>query len=169
MNTSMKKLKYILAITLLLTAGAASAEEPMVLPIYRLAMDMAVKAAQASIAACRKQGLSVAVTIIDRGGHIQVALRDTLAMPITVPISKQKAYAALNFNSPTSVLESRFNTPYGPVKLDGLIAAAGGLPITAGSTILGGIGVSGAPSGTTDEACAAAGLKAIMDDIEMEM
>lgn len=163
----MKKLTLFLVTLALLPSGIAQAEEPLMLPIQRLAMNMAVKAAQASIAACRKQGLSVAVTIIDRGGHTQVALRDTLAMPITVPISKQKAYAALNFNSPTSVLEKRFTTPYGPAKIDGLITSAGGLPITAGSTILGGIGVSGAPSGKTDEACAAAGLKAITDDLEM--
>ncbi len=165
----MKKLILMLTMAALLPSGAAQAEEPMILPIQRLAMGMAVKAAQATIAACRKEGLSIAVTIVDRGGHTQVTLRDTLAMPITVPISKQKAYAALNFNTPTSALESRFTTPYGPAKLDGIIAAAGGLPITAGSTILGAIGVSGAPSGETDEACAAAGLKAITDDLEMAM
>ena len=165
----MKKLTLMLALAILLPAGAAQAEGTMILPIQRLAMDMAVKAAQATIAACRKEGLSVAVTIIDRGGHAQVVLRDSLAMPITVPISKQKAYAALNFNSPTSALESRFTSPFAPPKIDGLITSAGGLPITAGSTILGGIGVSGAPSGETDEACAAADLKAIIDDIEMEM
>ncbi|MEA1888294.1 MAG: heme-binding protein [Pseudomonadota bacterium] len=165
----MKKLVLMLTMAALLPSGAARAEEPMVLPIQRLAMGMAVKAAQATIAACRKEGLSVAVTIIDRGGHAQVVLRDSLAMPITVPISKQKAYAALNFNSPTSALESRFTSPFAPPKIDGLITSAGGLPITAGSTILGGIGVSGAPSGETDEACAAAGLKAITDDLEMAM
>ncbi len=163
----MKKLTLILFFVALLPSGMSQAEEPVMLPIQRMAMNMAVKAAQATITACRKEGLSVAVTIIDRGGHTQVTLRDTLAMPITVPISKQKAYAALNFNSPTSALEKRFTTPYGPAKIDGLITSAGGLPITAGSTILGGIGVSGAPSGKTDEACAAAGLKAITDDLEM--
>ena len=166
----MKKRTLMLTMAALLSSGAAQADDaPMVLPIQRLAMDMAVKAAQATIAACRKEGLSVAVTIIDRGGDAQVVLRDSLAMPITVPISKGKAYAALNFNSPTSALEDRFKQPYAPPSIGGLITSAGGLPITAGSTILGGIGVSGAPSGETDEACAAAGLKAINDDLEMAM
>ena len=165
----MKKFVILLTLAALLPTTNTQAEEPLLLPIQRLAMHMAVKAAQASIVACRKEGLSVAVTIIDRGGHTQVTLRDTLAMPITVPISKQKAYAALNFNAATSELESRFKTPFGPAKLDGMIIGAGGLPITAGSTILGAIGVSGAPSGKTDEACAAAGLKAITDDLEMAM
>jgi len=167
----MKKFTLMLAMAaLIIPASAALAEEePMVIPIQRLAMNMAVKAAQATIAACQKEGLSVAVTIIDRGGQTQVTLRDTLAMPITVEISKGKAFAALNFNTPSSELEGRFTAPFGPPAIGGLITSAGGLPITAGSTILGGIGVSGAPSGETDEACAAAGLKAINDDLEMAM
>jgi uncharacterized protein GlcG (DUF336 family) len=159
----------IIAVSLLSSGIGYAEEEPATLPVQRLTMGLAVKAAQATIAACRKEGLNVAVTIIDRGGHSQVVMRDTMAMPITVPISKQKAYAALNFNSPTSELESRFTSPFSPPKLDGLITSAGGLPITAGSSILGGIGVSGAPSGETDEACAKAGLDAINTDLEMAM
>ena len=162
------KLKLVAAaVTAVLSFSAARAEEPVALPIMRLHMDLAVKAAQAAIDACRTQGLSVAVTVVDRGGHVQAALRDTLAMPITVPVSQQKAYAALNFNTPPSELEGRFTSPFSPGKLEGLILSAGGLPIAAASTILGGIGVSGAPSGETDEACARAGLDTISTDLEM--
>ena len=153
----------------LMSANAIAEDEPVALPIMRLNMDLAVTAAQATIEACREQGVSIAVSIVDRGGHVQVAMRDTLAMPITIPISQQKAYAALNFNAPTSELEGRFESPFSPGKLDGLILSAGGLPITAVSTILGGIGVSGAPSGVTDEECAQAGLDAISLDLEMGM
>ncbi len=153
----------------LLSTSAVAQEEPVALPIMRLNMDLAVTAAQATIEACRAEGVSIAVSIVDRGGHVQVALRDTLAMPITIPISQQKAYAALNFNAATSELEGRFESPFSPGKLEGLILSAGGLPITAASTILGGIGVSGAPSGVTDEQCAQAGLDAIMLDLEMGM
>lgn len=163
----MKKLLPRLAPLLLATSIGAHAEEPVALPIMRLHMDLANTAAKAAIEACRAQGLSIAVTVVDRGGHVQVTLRDTLAMPITVPISQQKAYAALNFNSPTSALEGRFESPFSPGKLDGVILHAGGLPIAAASTILGGIGVSGAPSGETDEACAQAGLAAIETELEM--
>lgn len=165
----MKKLTLMIAAAALLPTTAVQADDPAVLPVQRLNMNLAVKAAQATIEACRKEGLSVAVTIVDRGGASQVLLRDTLAMPITEPISKQKAFAAMNFNSPTSQLEGRFTSPFSPPKIDGLITSAGGLPITAGSTIVGGIGVSGAPSGETDEACAKAGLDAINTDLEMAM
>ena len=42
----------------------------------------------------------------------------------------------------------------------------GGLPIEAGGAVLGAIGVSGAPGGDADEACAKAGIKAIEEAIE---
>ena len=165
----MKKIALLFASASLLATGVVRAEEPVALTVQRLHVDLAVKAAQATIAHCRKKGLNVAVTIIDRGGHVQASIRDTLAMPITVPISKQKAYAAMNFNLPTSDLEGRFSSPFSPGKLEGLIMSAGGLPISAASTIMGGIGVSGAPSGETDQECAQAGLDAINADLEMGM
>jgi uncharacterized protein GlcG (DUF336 family) len=45
-------------------------------------------------------------------------------------------------------------------------ALAGAIPIEAGGSLLGAIGVSGAPGGEADEACAKAGLAAIADDLE---
>jgi uncharacterized protein GlcG (DUF336 family) len=39
--------------------------------------------------------------------------------------------------------------------------------IEAGGSLLGGIGVSGAPGGSEDERCAAAGIEAIREDIEL--
>ena len=72
------------------------------------------------------------------------------------------------FNSPTSQLEGRFKGAYQVPKLDGLLVSAGGIPIDVGGNILGGIGVSGAPSGLTDEKCAKAGLDAVKTDLEME-
>jgi len=160
----------LISLVLALPLGAVAQEEkPVVLPIHRLTMDMAVRMGQATIEACRKEGVSIAVTIIDRGGHPQVVLRDTLAMDLTLPISKMKAYTAMSFNSPTSQLGDRFPGSYSVPKLDSVIVSAGGLPIAAGSTILGGIGVSGAPSGETDEMCAKAGVDAIITDLEMAM
>jgi uncharacterized protein GlcG (DUF336 family) len=47
-----------------------------------------------------------------------------------------------------------------------VMAIGGGLLIEAGGSTLGGIGVSGAPGGEADDACASAGIKAIADAIE---
>lgn len=142
-------------------------EQPVTVSIKRISLDMAFTAAKATIDACRKEGVQIAVTIIDRGGHPQVVLRDVLAMDLTLNISRQKAYTAMSFNTPTSGLGGRFTEPFSIGKVKGLVMSAGGLPINAGGNIFGGIGVSGAPSGKTDEKCAQAGLDAIIDDLEM--
>ena len=154
------------AIAFTTPAVAAEQEAAATVPIPRLAMDLAMKMAKAGIDACRKQGLNVAVTVIDRGGHPQVVLRDTLAMDLTLTISKQKAYTAMSFNAPTSQLEGRFPGAYSVPKVDGLLIAAGGLPVTGGGAIIGGIGVSGAPTGQQDEKCAQAGIDAIKFELE---
>lgn len=39
-------------------------------------------------------------------------------------------------------------------------------PVEAGGSVLGAIGVSGAPNGEADDSCARAGIKAIADAIE---
>ena len=158
------------ALMLTVCGTSASADDgPVLVPIQRLALDYAVTAATTAIAECRKQGMNISVAVVDRGGTLQVLMRDTLAMPISAEIAEQKAYAALNFNSPTSAMEDRFTSPFSPGKLPGLIISAGAVPVTAAGNIVGAIGVSGAPSGTVDEACANAGLEAITDDLEMAL
>lgn len=164
----LKKVTPGILIFAVLSAPAVAGEERMTVPIKRLTLETALRIAQGAISACRKEGVQIAVTVVDRGGHAQVVLRDVLAMDITLPISKQKAHTAMAFNSPLSQLQGRFKTPYQVPKIDGLVLGAGGIPINVGGTILGGIGVSGAPSGEVDEKCAKAGLEAVLDDLEME-
>ena len=128
----MKKILFG-GITFLLSLASlpALAEQPVTVPIQRLSLDTAIKAAQAAIAECRKQGVQVAVTIVDRGGHPQVVLRDVLAMDLTLPISRDKAYTALSFNTPTAGLIQRLEHANSIGKIDGVIASQGGLPVTA--------------------------------------
>jgi len=166
----MKYLKIVLILPLLfsLTSNVYSADDAPTLSVKRLKMETALRIAQAAIKQCRKEGVQIAVTVVDRSGHAQVVLRDVLAMDITLPISKQKAHTAMAFNSDLSKMEDRFTKPFQVGKLEGLIVAAGGIPINIGGSILGGIGVSGAPSGLTDEKCAKAGLAAVSEDLEME-
>lgn len=157
----------VLGLLLVPFAATQAADQPPLVTIKRLSMEMALKLAQATVAQCRKEGVQVAVTVVDRGGHPQVVLRDVLAPDLTLTISRQKAYTALSFNSPTSALDTRFTTPFSVGKVEGLVFSAGGLPISAGGAIVGGVGVSGAPSGETDERCARAGLETIQTDLEM--
>jgi len=149
------------------SATEVGAEQPVMVTIKRMSLETALAIAKATIAQCRKEGVQVAVTVVDRGGHPQAILRDVLAPDITLTISKQKAYTAMAFNSATSALEGRVTAPYAFAKVDGLVMSAGGLPISAGGSLVGGVGVSGAPSGKLDESCAQAGIDAVRADLEM--
>ncbi len=165
----MKHIKLLSLIPLIfLLSNSVQAEEPLTISIKRMKLETALRIAQAAITQCRKEGVQIAVTVVDRSGHAQVTLRDVLAMDITLEISKQKAHTAMAFNAALSTMEDRFTKPFQVAKLDGLIISAGGIPINIGGSILGGIGVSGAPSGKTDEKCAKAGLAAVSEDLEME-
>lgn len=156
-----------LSVGLVSSAGLAQEDQPTLVDVKRMSMDVALRIAQAAIKQCREEGVQVAVTVVDRGGHPQVVLRDVLAMDITVPISRQKAHTAMAFNSPTSELEGRFKSPFSVAKLEGLLMAAGGVPVQAAGNIVAGVGVSGAPSGEIDEKCARAGVEAVKADLEM--
>ena len=48
------------------------------------------------------------------------------------------------------------------------MAIAGGVVVRAKGSLVGGIGVSGAPGGDADEVCAKAGAAAIADALELE-
>lgn len=161
----MKKLLISTLLGASLFAQTAQAEQPLMVNIKRLSLESAMTIAKATIDACREKGIQVGVTVVDRGGHPQAVLRDVLAPDLTLAISKEKAYTALSFSVPTSQLAERSNTPIGAV--DGITMSAGGLPITAAGEMVGAVGVSGAPSGKTDEACAQAGIDAIAADLEM--
>jgi uncharacterized protein GlcG (DUF336 family) len=135
-----------------------------------LTLETATKAAQAALESCRKAGYQVGVAIVDRAGVTQVFLRDRFAGAHTVSVAADKAWTAASFRIPTTELSKE--TQAGRA-MSGLRAAprvmaiGGGLPIEAAGSTVGAIGVSGAPGGDADDACAQAGIDAILMDIEM--
>ena len=147
------------------TPAMADEEKTMFVSVKRLSAEAAISAATAAMLECRKQGYQATATVVDKNGIVQAVARDTLAPPVSIPISKAKAYTSVNFSADTSSMESRPNTGVG--MFDGVLMSAGGVVINVGGVIYGAIGVSGAPSGQTDEECAKAGVKAIAEDLEM--
>jgi uncharacterized protein GlcG (DUF336 family) len=146
----------------------AGAESPTY-TVRQLTEETALKAAQAALASCRASGYQVAVAVVDRAGLPQVVLRDRFAGAHTVDVSVNKAWTAASTRTSTAEIQ-RITRPgeamSGLRNVPRVIALAGGLPIEGGGSVLGAIGVSGAPGGEADEACAKAGLKAIADDLE---
>lgn len=134
-----------------------------------LTPETALAAASAALQSCRKQGYQVGVAVVDRSGLTQVLLRDRFAGAHTVEVATNKAWTAASFRTATSDLarETQPGMPMSGLRsLPRVLAAGGGLVIEAGGSTLGAIGVSGAPGGEADDACARAGMAAIRDSIE---
>jgi len=134
--------------------------------VSRVSADVANSIAVGAVKACREKGIPISVTVVDRNGIVQVQMRDTTAPPVSLEISKKKAYTAIMFNAKGSQLEGRANSPLQTMNV-GLAFMAGSTTIEAGGKIYGAIGVSGAPDGMVDEECAVAGLETVIDDLEM--
>jgi uncharacterized protein GlcG (DUF336 family) len=135
-----------------------------------LTPETALKAAQAALKKCRDSGYQATIAVVDRMGVTQVLLRDRFAGPHTVDMASAKAWTAASFRFSTAQLEdaTQAGKPQSGIRnRPGVAAVAGGLTIEASGSLLGAIGVSGAPGGREDEACAAAGIAAIREDIEL--
>ena len=151
--------------------AAPAAAEKMLDSFMSLSVAGAQKAAQAALAHCQKEGFTVAVAVVDRGGQPLVMLRDPLAGAHTSQTAINKASTAVSFRTDTTELAetTQAGKPSSGIRqLPNVIAVGGGVVIRAKGSIVGGIGVSGAPGGDSDEACAKAGMAAINDAIELE-
>lgn len=156
------------AVTVLALAPVAHAQDATV-AFRNLTPETALSAAQAALRKCRDSGWQVAIAVVDRGGITQALLRDRFAGAHTPQTAVGKAWTAASFRTETSVL-ARLSQPGEPQSgirhLPGVVAVGGGIPIEAQGSILGAIGVSGAPEGDSDDLCARAGIEAIRERIE---
>ena len=156
---------------LLLAALASSAHaQDATYAVRLLSPETALKAAQAALKSCRDRGFQAAVAVVDRMGVVQVLLRDRFAGPHTPDMATAKAYTAVSFRTNTTELAeaSQAGRPASGIRhRPGVAAVGGGMMIEASGSLLGAIGVSGAPGGREDDACAAAGIAAIREDIEL--
>jgi uncharacterized protein GlcG (DUF336 family) len=161
------KIGRIAALAGLLVAGVAQADATI--EIKLMTPETALKAAQAALKSCRDAGYQVAVTVVDRMGVAQVLLRDRYAGAHTPRMARAKAWSAVSFRTNTTALAdlTQAGKPQSGVRqLPGVAAVGGGMLIEASGSLLGAIGVSGAPGGDADDKCAAAGIAAIREDIE---
>ncbi|MDH3673314.1 MAG: heme-binding protein [Gammaproteobacteria bacterium] len=162
----MKKFTIMLALTL---AGVMPAAAEQALIGFRvLSPETALELARASLADCRKRGYQVAVAVVDRFGVAQVVLRDRFAGPHTPETARRKAWTAVSFRTDTLTMaeETQAGKPQsGARRITDALMIGGGVPVEAGGSIVGGIGISGAPGGEADDACARAGIEAIAGKI----
>ena len=135
--------------------------------VKQISMELARDIAQKAIEACRKEGYQVSAVVVDRSGSPQAILRDTLAPKFTIEIAEKKANAVVLSGVASSVFrKNRSDIRMEMDHVTGIAMMDGGLPINAGGYFLGAIGVSGAPGGDKDEACAAKALEALTERLE---
>ena len=133
-----------------------------------LSLATALTIATTAIETCKGQGYRVSATIVGREGQVIVQLRGDDTGPHTIENSLKKAYTSRTFRIPSGDFVQRVkdNPTTGAVHLSGIVAAQGALPIKIGDEVIGAVGVSGAPGGEKDEACAKAGLDKVADQLK---
>jgi uncharacterized protein GlcG (DUF336 family) len=165
----MRTLAVIVAMALALGAAPAVAGDEALVIYKSLSPEVALEAAQAALEKCRDNGFQIAVAVVDRFGQPQVMLRDRFAGLPAPDTAVAKAYTALSFRAATTDLSKSIKSGQldaGLARLPRVSMLGGGLMIEAAGTLLGGIGVSGAPGGDKDDECAKAGIDAIQDKLD---
>lgn len=145
------------------TPSNEAAQAPRSLRERGPALAPALIAAQTAVEACEDRGYQVTVVVVDSAGLPVVVLSGNGAAAITQSIAMGKAVSSVRNGKPSAELaaEARANP-----ELAARLAAdpqqgpqrGGGIPILAGTTVIGAIAVSGSPDPGWDVECARQGL-----------
>ena len=136
--------------------GQALTRRDMSLQIARVMAD-------ASVAACQKEGsTNITVAVVDRSGDLVLLHRSDSANPHNGELARRKAYTARTYGMTTLQFRDRTVTGefVGQRMLSDVVALGGGVPIRIGNELIGAIGLSGSPMQEVDEKCANAGIAA---------
>ncbi|MFD7030170.1 heme-binding protein [Streptomyces sp. NPDC059917] len=142
-------------------ATAKKADDKNFTTSTHLTIDAATRAAQAALQAAEKENQKVTVAVVDRNGNTIVTLRGDGAGPQSYESAQRKAYTAVSWNAPTSVLAGRLAQTPNLKDIPGTLFLGGGTPVQAKGAPVAGIGVAGAPSGDLDEKFAKAGADSL--------
>jgi len=164
----MKRLIKSAAAATFIALPAAAQDEGAFVTFQVMKPEVAFEMAQAAMQNCRDQGYQVGVTVVDRFGIPQVFLRDRFAGLHVYETSRRKAWTAVSFRESTTALNDATQPgtiSQGIRQLSEALPLGGGLVVEGAATIVGAIGVSGAPSPEADDVCAQAGIDAVADQI----
>lgn len=167
-----KLLATALASFLLASTTTAQAEEeakkaPDAINVKQISMELAGDIAREAVLACREKGYNVSAVVVDRSASVQAVLRDTMASRFSIPIAEDKANAVIM----SGVSSADFRANRADIKdemnqVEGILVLDGGLKIESGGSLLGAVGVSGAPGGDKDAECAQAALDKLAERLE---
>jgi uncharacterized protein GlcG (DUF336 family) len=160
-----RSMGVLAALGFALVAGQASAQSALISE-HTITVDAALKMATAALEKCRADGYKVSITVLNRHARPTLQLADDGISPHTYENSQRKAYTAFTTKQPSLEMTKRAQPGLsGFLLLDRVTAIEGGLPIMAGKELVGSIGISGAPGGDKDAACAQVGIDKIAKDL----
>jgi uncharacterized protein GlcG (DUF336 family) len=151
-----------------LAVGFVATADAQLVTQKALSLNMAVTIAQTAIATCKSQGYAVSAHVVGRNGEVLVAMRGDGTAPHTMENSMKKAYTARTLRIPSGQFAQNVkgNPTAGQLFLTNFVPAQGALPIKVGDETIGAIGVSGAPGGDKDEACAKTGIDRVAAELK---
>ena len=140
---------------------------------YTVPLSLALEAATAAVRVCAQHGYRVTATVVDMDGVPQVTLRGDGATIHTAESSFEKAYTVVTlgpiFDLDTSgkFFDLTKTSPYAPrlATMRNVMALPGAVAFKSKNSIVGALGVGGAPGGDKDEVCAQAGVAKVADRI----
>jgi uncharacterized protein GlcG (DUF336 family) len=158
----------IAALALVSALGGGIAANAQLAVHKDLTLGIATTMATTAIETCKAQGYNVSVHVLGRNGEVILGLRGDGTNPTTLENSMKKAYTARTFRRPSGEFAKgvQGNPAAGALYLTNIVPAQGALPITVDGDTIGAIGVSGAPGGDKDEACAKAGLDKVSAELK---
>ena len=152
----------VLPVAIALAPSLANANADALITERTISLSAALEMATTSLDRCRADGYKVTITVLNRHARTAVVLSEDGANPHTVENSMRKAYTAFTTRAPSVEMGKRPPALLsGLLLLDKVTMIEGGLPIFAGKELVGSIGISGAPGGEKDAACAQAGIDKI--------
>lgn len=131
------------AIALLAMAAGTSAASAPAAPTP-LGLRDAVAMAQGATEAAERGGHAVSIVIVNREGRVILAQRMDGASFKSLEVAEGKATTAAALGAPTRLLEDGLaKGDHSVLSVPGVIAIAGGVPVTVDGGTIAGVGVSG--------------------------
>jgi len=166
----MTKLLALAVVTVLVFAFVpVGAQQPVAPPPPQIPygapinLEHAKKVVAGAEAEARKNHWSMAIAVLDSGGHLVMLERMDGTQLGSIEVARDKAYSAVLYRRPTKVFQDLVGQGGANLRLLGLRGASvleGGIPLIVDGKVIGAVGVSGAAS-EQDAQVAKAGADAL--------
>lgn len=164
----MPQLLTSLFFAIALGTSVAPAAAGDLVDVKRMSAELAGEIARRAMLACREDGYQVSAVVVDRSGSPQAMLRDVFASRFTIQIAEEKANAVILSGVPSGEFRrNRADIRTEMNHVDGILVLDGAEPIRAAGSLIGAVGVSGAPGGDKDAVCAQAAVDAVQERLDL--